>query len=359
MTRSMISDSKVTMDFWGEAVCTAVHIKDRIKSSVHNRIPYELWTGRKPTVKYMKRFGYVAYVPEKGVTKRKFDAITVKSIFVGYATNNTYRVYMLRTNGIRCDCDVKFDEKRNGVKVLHGEEMEDHLKGNDLVFIGIDGENNSRDNEMDRVTERHIIDTVSIEESDEFDDDERRTTTEELQEENDTEIENVNNEREIQGSVQINEQREEITKRRGRPNGSAREAIEIRKQLEEKERRQTEVKGNVRRSHRTRDKNLAMIVMDEEISMTVEEARNTGNWKNWKEAIDEEMECMKKHKVWDIVQCPEEKRVINNKWVYSIKESNIKQSRYKAGLVTVGCGQRPDFDYDETFAPVVRMELLD
>lgn len=41
MTRSMVSDSEIPMDFWGEAVCTAAHIKNRVKSSIQweeNRI---------------------------------------------------------------------------------------------------------------------------------------------------------------------------------------------------------------------------------------------------------------------------------------------------------------------------------
>ena len=53
MTRSMVSDSEIPMDFWG--VCMAAHIKNRIKSSVHERTPYELWMERKSNIKYMKR----------------------------------------------------------------------------------------------------------------------------------------------------------------------------------------------------------------------------------------------------------------------------------------------------------------
>jgi len=44
-----------------------------------------------------------------------------KGIFVGYAANNTYRVYIPRTRKIKTDCDVKFDESINGYELLREE----------------------------------------------------------------------------------------------------------------------------------------------------------------------------------------------------------------------------------------------
>lgn len=57
ITRTMMSDSKMPSDFWAEAVCAAVHIKNRVKSSVHGRTPYEMWNSRKPNIEHMRRFG--------------------------------------------------------------------------------------------------------------------------------------------------------------------------------------------------------------------------------------------------------------------------------------------------------------
>jgi len=41
MTRTMLADSKMPLDFWAEAVCTAAHIKNRSKSTIHGKTPYE------------------------------------------------------------------------------------------------------------------------------------------------------------------------------------------------------------------------------------------------------------------------------------------------------------------------------
>ena len=118
MTRAMMSDSQMSMPFWCEAVCTAAHIRNRIKSRVHGKTPYEMWHGRRPNITYMKRFGCAAYVLNKEVPKGKFEPKTLKGIFVGYAPNNTYRVYIPETGKIKNDCDVKFDENEKGVDLL-------------------------------------------------------------------------------------------------------------------------------------------------------------------------------------------------------------------------------------------------
>jgi len=61
-------------------------------------------------VGYLRRFGCIAYLLNKEERRKKFDTKVTKGIFVGYATNNTYRVYVPETGKIKADCDVKFDE---------------------------------------------------------------------------------------------------------------------------------------------------------------------------------------------------------------------------------------------------------
>lgn len=121
ITRAIMADSKMPMDFWAEATCMAMHIKNRSKSSVHGKTPYEMWNGRKPNVKHMKRFGYLAYLMNKRERRIKFDSKIIKGILVGYATNNTYRVYIPETGKIKTDCDVKFDESKKGCELLYKE----------------------------------------------------------------------------------------------------------------------------------------------------------------------------------------------------------------------------------------------
>lgn len=140
---------------------------------------------------------------------------------------------------------------------------------------------------------------------------------------------------------------------------TTREVIELRRQLQRQEEEQRSEEQNLRRSKRKRDQQAAMLTIDEEIPKNITKALQSDDLDNWRQAMDEELASMKKYDVWDITLRPADKKVIKSKWIYSLKENpHSGQRRYKARLVTLGCGQRPGIDYEETFAPVVRIETI-
>ncbi|KAJ9561618.1 hypothetical protein OSB04_006778 [Centaurea solstitialis] len=64
MVRSMIANSSLPQYLWTEALKAAVHILNRVPSKSVPKTPYELWTGRKPKLNYLKRSkGYRFYAP--------------------------------------------------------------------------------------------------------------------------------------------------------------------------------------------------------------------------------------------------------------------------------------------------------
>ena len=54
MVRSMLANSNLPLFLWTEALKAAVHILNRVPSKSVPKTPYELWTGRKPSLRYMK-----------------------------------------------------------------------------------------------------------------------------------------------------------------------------------------------------------------------------------------------------------------------------------------------------------------
>eukprot|EP00253_Pinus_taeda_P012378 PITA_12378 len=81
--------------------------------------------------------------------------------------------------------------------------------------------------------------------------------------------------------------------------------------------------------------------------------------KKWIEAMDEEMNAIERNKTWDLVELPKGKEVIGVKWVYKTKcNAKGKIERHKARLVVKGYKQQYGRDYEETFAPVARMETV-
>ncbi|KAK1651545.1 hypothetical protein QYE76_069350 [Lolium multiflorum] len=58
MARTMLSEFNSPHNFWGEAISTAVHYSNRLfLRPLHNKTPYELLTGNKPNVTYIRVFG--------------------------------------------------------------------------------------------------------------------------------------------------------------------------------------------------------------------------------------------------------------------------------------------------------------
>ena len=53
MVRSMISHSSLPNSLRGEALKTAVYILNRVPSKAVNKTPYELWTGKKPSIRHL------------------------------------------------------------------------------------------------------------------------------------------------------------------------------------------------------------------------------------------------------------------------------------------------------------------
>jgi hypothetical protein len=75
--------------------------------------------------------------------------------------------------------------------------------------------------------------------------------------------------------------------------------------------------------------------------------------------MQEELNQFERNKVWKLVPRPSNKTVIGTKWVFRNKlDENGTVTRNKARLVAQGYRQEEGIDYDETFAPVARLESI-
>ncbi|KAM1636705.1 hypothetical protein ACFX13_014861 [Malus domestica] len=72
-----------------------------------------------------------------------------------------------------------------------------------------------------------------------------------------------------------------------------------------------------------------------------------------------EIEMIEKNDTWELVKRPFDKPVIGVKWVYNTKlnlDGSVQKN--KARLVAKGYSQKPEVDFNETFAPMERLDTI-
>ena len=80
---------------------------------------------------------------------------------------------------------------------------------------------------------------------------------------------------------------------------------------------------------------------------------------HWVKAMEEELDQIEKNETWKLVPRLSNKNVIGTKWVFRNKMNEDGQViRNKARLVCKVYAQIERIDFEETYAPVARMEAI-
>ncbi|GJV55330.1 retrovirus-related pol polyprotein from transposon TNT 1-94 [Tanacetum coccineum] len=110
--RTMLSAAKVPLFFWAEAIATACFTQNRsLVIPRHEKTPYHIINARKPSVKFFHIFGSLCYIVRDGENLDKMKEKGDACIFVGYSTQSkAYRVFNKRTRIIVETIHVNFDE---------------------------------------------------------------------------------------------------------------------------------------------------------------------------------------------------------------------------------------------------------
>nr|GEX83430.1 retrovirus-related Pol polyprotein from transposon TNT 1-94 [Tanacetum cinerariifolium] len=119
-------------------------------------------------------------------------------------------------------------------------------------------------------------------------------------------------------------------------------------------------------------KNLENNIVDETLEIdeivNIKESRNHPLENNvnealrdqsWIVAMQEELNQFVADDVWELVPQPKNMTIIGTKWVFRNKlDENGVVSRNKAGLAAQSYNQQEGIDYEETYAPVARLESI-
>ncbi|RVW42809.1 Retrovirus-related Pol polyprotein from transposon TNT 1-94 [Vitis vinifera] len=305
MVRSMISHSTLPEKLWGEALKTAAYILNRVPTKAAAKTPYELWTGRKPSLKHFHIWGCPAEARPYKPHEKKLDSKTVSSYFIGYAERSRgFKFYdpairsIFETGTATFFEDVEFGGRNQARNIVFEEE-----EGSTIAFDNVQVSLPIIDQEvnLDPQPTDNIVQPLIANED-------------------------------IAPEEQTQQPQENMPLRR-----STRE-------------RRNAISDDYIVYLQEREVESGMM---EDDPINFQQAMKSSNSQKWIEAMNEEYKSMQDNKVWELVPLPVGTKPIGCKWIFKTKrDSNGNVERYKARLVAKGFTQKEGIDFKETFSPV-------
>ena len=332
MARTMLGEFKTPECFWSEAVNTACHAINRVYlHRLLKKTSYELLTGNKPNVSYFRVFGSKCYILVKKGRNSKFAPKAVEGFLLGYDSNTkAYRVFNKSSGLVEVSSDVVFDET-NGSPREQVVDLDD-VDEEDVPTAAI---------------RTMAIGEVRPQEQDERDQPSSSTMVH-LPTEDDEHVPQV--EALDQGGAQDDQVMEEEAQ--PAPPTQVRAMIQRDHPVDQ-------ILGDISKGVTTRSRLVNFCEHYSFVSsiepFRVEEALLDPDWVL---AMQEELNNFKRNEVWTLVPRPKQ-NVVGTKWVFRNKQDEHGVvTRNKARLVAKGYAQVAGLDFEETFAPVARLESI-
>jgi hypothetical protein len=113
--RSMLNGVELGQELWVEVVGATCYLVNRSpSSSLDDKTPHEVWTGKKPSLEHLRVFGCDAYVHVPKENRSKMDKKYEKCIFIGYKDGvKGYKLWNPETKKIVYSRDVVFREAKD------------------------------------------------------------------------------------------------------------------------------------------------------------------------------------------------------------------------------------------------------
>ncbi|KAH9687283.1 hypothetical protein KPL70_014708 [Citrus sinensis] len=117
MVRCMLSNFTLPDFLWGETLRTTAYILNQVPSKSVPKIPYELWSRKRPSLRHFHVWGCKAKVRPYNPQSRKLYLKTISGHFIGYCTGSRgSRFYCPShtTKIIESDRAIYFEDDHNG-----------------------------------------------------------------------------------------------------------------------------------------------------------------------------------------------------------------------------------------------------
>ncbi|RVW87157.1 Retrovirus-related Pol polyprotein from transposon TNT 1-94 [Vitis vinifera] len=317
VARSLMFSMNVPKLFWGQAVLTAAYLINRMPSRVLKfQTPCQTLLKSFPTTRLIstvppKIFGCSVFVHINQQHRSKLDPRSLKCIFLGYSSNKKgYKCYSPVTRKFYNSMDVTFFETQS------------YYPKND-----IQGENSTQ--------EYQFWDLESFSES-------PITTENHIPPESFNQPESIVD---LWDKEHIQEETEE-------------RALSQQTHEVEPGPNPSKLPGN-NAPDGTVDSELENDILNMPIAWRKGNIQEAFKYPKWKAAVDEEVRALEKNGTWEITDLPRGKKPVGCKWIFTIKyKADGNVDRYKARLVAKGFTQSYGIDYQETFAPVAKLNTV-
>nr|GEZ02586.1 hypothetical protein [Tanacetum cinerariifolium] len=365
--RTMLTFANLPSFLWAEAIVTACFTQN--SSIIHKRFdktPYELMNKRKPNIKFFRVFGCRCYLlndyEDVGKLKAKGDI----GVFVGYSKESAaFKIYNKRTRKIHESVNVNFDElsemaskqfslepglsnlnemgkssnlsvlkvfeaSKKDLKDLFQDFYDEYFDSSKIMKSSITNVETSINEEVFHEVSESFQGESS---SSSLNDDVQKSPEEVILPQTNTRsisnnmVPNVD-----EASTSFNVFNERLKDAYFDASTSFRDPSNV----------QTFYQPYPHEKKWTKDHPLYKIIGDSKSSVRTRE-----------------LDQFARLKVWRLVPRPKGKSIIKTKWIFkNKKDESSLVIRNTARLVAVGYSQQEGIDYDETFAPVARIEAI-
>ncbi|KAJ9550934.1 hypothetical protein OSB04_014979 [Centaurea solstitialis] len=402
--RSMLAESQLPQYLWAEAVNTACYTQNR--SIIHRRFgktPYHILFGRVPSVGHFKVFGCKCFVLNESDNRGKFGPKSDELIFVGYSESSiAYRVLNKQKRVVSESINVRFDPITELSSDCLSSSSTNHVvnaesSGQDQCVTPESSQASYLDflfqsvyDDFSHATSSSTgsaLDSLSLPSSSNVELSSTSQNEPDSSEAVDTQASNtsslditdsvstsIQDTSDVQDIPSASSTEPHVTNPPENPSEpSTTVPVDIIEPSTVND--QTPLPHTVKwtRSHpieliigdhtstvKTRaasanECNFSVFLTDTEPTRVSDALQDS----DWVTAMHEELNQFSALKVWRLVKRPQDKSIIDTKWLFkNKKDEHGTIVRNKARLVAKGYRQQEGIDYDQTFAPVARLEAI-
>ena len=348
--RALLQQSGMNKSFWADAVSYATYVYNRLPSRLSPKSKFHLWYGKEPSLSRLRTFGSesIVYAKEYDNLRKKWDPKAFRGRFLGLDTTSphSYRIWKPSSHCVINTANVVFDEnvRPNAESTASADQS-----SLDAFFLTPVGATVS--------PPIHEPPESSASPSDSAD-----LSTSSSQPSSAPSVDPTLNDYSQFGNPRLERLIAEHAAnpissrlRRNKATSSSPTPVSTSASTSDSRHSPNLPGGYAAFIAAT----MTQSVVSRSIPTSVKKALESRDSAHWKLAIDSEVASLAKNDTFEVVPRSEAPRVLGTHWVFKVKETfDGEIARFKARCTVLGNLQKAGFDYEETFAPVVRYDTL-